>query len=112
MWLKENAHLGGVLACGVRYPDKSVFSQVYDQKFHQHKIEEIWSSVAETFQSLKLQRLPTTRLKWTFDEAFLHCVVRNDGVHLCVLTGRKEKKDQVNSETLNQLMSEFLDLQG
>jgi hypothetical protein len=103
-WLKESTAGRSLLACGLRYADKSCFSHVYEANYTPANLEVVLRGVAECFQLLKQQKQTFGRLRWMFENSQLHCAMRGDGVCLSVLTGNSEGPP---TDVLDRLFAEF-----
>ena len=104
-WLRNHTQIPGVIACGVRYPDKSTFTRVYSNEISEATTESALRCIAETFLAMKNQKFTGPRLCWTFENALLHCFARSDGICLGVFTS---KDPQVAApDKLNKLIAEF-----
>jgi hypothetical protein len=104
-WLKNSTDLPGIMACAVRYPDKSTYTRVYSSEISEETTENALRCVSDTFQTLKNQKFPAQRLRWVFEKSLLHCVARSDGVCLGIFTS---KDPQVPApEKLEKLIVEF-----
>ncbi len=104
-WLKNNPQIPGVLACAVRYPDRSTFTRVYSTEISEAVTENALRCVAETFLALKNQKFPAPKLRWTFENAYLDCFVRTDGIHLGVFSAKDP--NAATPEKINKLIAEF-----
>lgn len=104
-WLKNHTQLPGVLGCAVRYPDKSTFTRVYSTEISEETAENALRCVADAFQAAKNQKVPTPRLRWVFERAYLHCASRTDGVCLAVFTVKDPAV--LGSEKLDKLITDF-----
>jgi hypothetical protein len=107
-WLQARARVPGVLAWGVRHSDKTSVSRSWSDAYPQETLENAWRCVSDTFQVLKLHRLPTERLRWVYENALLYCVQRADGACLSFFTPRDPHA--VDLGGLAQLMEEFYSL--
>jgi hypothetical protein len=105
LWLHESARLPGILACGVRHADHSGFAQGFSPVFPQAALENAVRCVADTFMVLQLNRLPTERLRWVYDKAFLYATRRKDGSVLILATARDP--ESCPPETVEALFQEF-----
>jgi len=104
-WLKENTAFPGVLACGLRYPDKTTFSHSYAAEFATDKLEPAWRTAVEAFQTSKQSKQSFSRLRWVFDKALFHCAVRGDGVCLGIFTSKGTQEP--SAESVDRLFAEF-----
>ena len=104
LWLSNNGRLPGLLACGIRYPDTSSFTQTLAAGFPTTALENSLRCVADTFLVLQLNRLPADHVRWVYDKASLYCARRSDGICLVLIAA----KDAVSSEkAIDRLLAEF-----
>jgi len=103
--LSRNARVPGVLACGVRYPDQTVFSQSWSSDFPVSALENTWRCVADTFPVLQLHRLSGDWVRWVYERAYLYVTRRCDGISLGILA-RKEPLGYDAGE-IHRLLAEF-----
>jgi hypothetical protein len=104
-WLGQQTQLSGVLACGVRYSDKTAFTQTWSPDYPVPALENAWRCVSDTFQVLKINFLPGQRVRWVYENAFLYCTRRDDGVCLGIFTTKDPQA--VNPDEINRLITEF-----
>lgn len=104
-WLSQQGSLRGLMACGLRYPDETVFIPSISASFPQEKVGYALRCLADTFQVLKLNHLPSQYLRWIYQNALLYCVKRADGVFVAVFTSREA--DSVDLGRLGKLLAEF-----
>jgi hypothetical protein len=104
-WLKTNTQLPGVMACAVRYPDKSTFTRVYSTEISEETTENALRCVADAFAAAKNQKFPAQRLRWVFENSFLHCVARTDGVCLGIFTSKDPQSPP--PDKLERLIMDF-----
>lgn len=107
-WLRTTMVVRGVLVRGIRFADETFFSDVDAREFPTAALEQAWRIVADTFEVLKAQRLPPTRLIWVHEKTTLHCAQRADGTILGVFVSRKTA--EVDTATLERTLAEFLQL--
>ena len=86
LWLSKNARLPGVLACGVRYQDKTTFTQSWSSLYKPEAIENVCRCIADTFQVTQLNRFVGSYLRWVYQNAFLFSTRRTDGICLGIFT--------------------------
>jgi len=108
-WLGKHLPLRGVLACGVRYPDATVFIPPSLVGFPSENLEYSLRCMADTFQVLKLNQFPNEYVRWIYQNALFYCLKRADGTFLGVFTSREA--DAVDLEALGAMLSEFPKLQ-
>lgn len=105
LWLSKNARLPGVLACGVRYPDRTAFTQTWSSQLVVAALENAWRCAADAFQVLQLNRLTGEWVRWVYDQAYLYCTRRPDGIFLGLITS----KDPLSFDPveIQRLLAEF-----
>ena len=103
-WLEQNAHLKGLLGCGVRCPDDTLFIKGVGI-FPKENLENALRCVADTYQVVKLNQFPETYLRWIYQKALLYCVKRDDGTFLAAFTSRDPHA--VDLEGLGRMLAEF-----
>jgi hypothetical protein len=103
--MAHNERVPGVLAYGVRFPDKSSLNESYSVEFPLLAMENAWRCVADTYQVLTLHRLPVARMNWVYERSLLTCVRRNDGLILGLFLTARERSRDTNS--LERLVAEF-----
>ena len=87
-WFEAVAAVRGVLACGVRHPDKTSATRSWSGAFPEGALENAWRCVGDTYQVLKLNHLPGERMRWVYEQALLYCERRKDGTCLGIFTAR------------------------
>src|SRR5580765_8804273 len=100
-WLKQYVSLKGLLACGVRYPDETVFILPCAHGFAPSKVEYSLRCMADTLQVLKLNDFPNQYIRWTYHDALFYCLRREDGILLGFFTVRDP--DGVDLERLEKM---------
>ena len=85
-WLADRPRLPGVLACGVRFPDKSTITESYDKDFPASTLENVWRCVGDAFQVMSAHRMAPTTMRWVHENAVLYCTRRPDGIVLSLFT--------------------------
>jgi len=107
-WLGQQASLRGLLACGVRYPDETVFIPPGPASFPRENLEYSLRCMADTFQVLKLNQFPNEYIRWIYQNALLYCVRRGDGIFLGLFTSREP--NSVDLDGLGRMLGEFPNL--
>lgn len=87
-WFETVAAVRGVLACGVRHPDKTSVIRSWSVAYAEGALEQAWRCVGDTYQVLKLNHLPDERMRWVYERALLYCERRKDGTCLGIFTAR------------------------
>ena len=108
LWLSKNARLPGVLACGLRYQDKACFTQTWSSNYKTEALENALRCAADTFHVLQLNRFVSQWTRWVYENAFLYCARRTDGICLALIT----TKDPLafDQKQIEQLLAEFRSL--
>ena len=109
-WLSRRAQLRGVLACGVRFPDKTSLTQSWSPEFTASSLENALRCVSDAFQVLKVNFFPDERVRWVYEQVLLHCARREDGVCLGVFTAND--RGAVDAAEIEQLIAEFRGLRA
>ena len=104
-WLNRRARLRGVLACGVRFPDKTSLTQSWSPEFTAPSLENAWRCASDAFQVLRLNFFPNERVRCVYENATLHCACREDGTCLGIFTAKD--RGTVDAAEIERLMSEF-----
>ena len=86
LWLSKSARLPGVLACAVRYQDKTSFTQSWSSPFKPDALENVGRCLADTFQVLQLNRFTGSCVRWVYANAFLFSTRRPDGICVGIFT--------------------------
>ncbi len=103
-WLRTSPAVRGALVRGIRFPDETFVSDMDARDFPNTALEQAWRMVADTFQVLRAQRVPATRLTWVHERTVLYCVQRADGAILGVFFSRRTAADPA---ALDKLLLEF-----
>src|SRR5262249_50487456 len=109
-WLEQKAPVTGVLACGVRFIDKTSITQSWSAEYPDEALDNAWRCLADAFQVLKLNRLPGDRVLWVYEQAVLYSDRRADGTCLGVFIQREA--DAVDQAGLETIFSEFATLEA
>lgn len=109
-WLHESTRRDGVLACGLRYPDRTAAARFYVPDCDENAVASLSNLAAETFASLKQQKLKASTLRWTFDQTQAICVNRPDGTCLSLIAPRSPSPKQ--SKIISELLREFESLRA
>ena len=104
-WLNRRARLRGVLACGVRFPDKTSLTQSWSPEFAGPSLDNALRCASDAFQVLKLNFFPNERVRWVYEKALLHCARREDGICLGIFTAKDP--GAVDAAEIERLIAEF-----
>ena len=61
--------------------------------------------MSDTFLVLKINFFPNEQIRWVYENAFLYCGRRNDGICLAIFTSRDPQV--FDQETIERLIVEF-----
>ena len=109
-WLNQRARLPGVLACGVRFPDKTSLTQSWSPDFTARSLEHAWRCASDAFQVLRVNFFPDQRVRWVYEKALLLCSRREDGICLGIFTAKSP--GAVDAGEIERLIAEFRALRG
>jgi len=104
-WLTEKMRVTGILACGIRSPDRKTFTRSVSPQFAPVALENACRCLSDTFQVLNSNRFPVELVRWVYENYFVYGFVRQDGHCLAVLTRRNEMSLQKTD--LEALVAEF-----
>lgn len=105
-WFDALPPFAGLLAAGVRSGAQTTDSKVGTEGFSEAALANAWRCVDDTFRVMRLHRFPTRQLRWTYDQAVLTAVRREDGCLLLILT--KVELAQEGEAVLNSWIKAFL----
>ncbi len=88
-WLKGQAEVDGVLACGLWFPDGSTLTQSRAPNFPPEALENVWRCLNDAFQVFHHHHLNALQLRWFYEDCLVHCVCGEGGRFLAVLTPRR-----------------------
>lgn len=108
-WLNEKMKVSGVLACGLRSPDRKAYTRSQSPQFTPVALEHACRCLADTFHILHTNRFPSGLVRWVYDNYLVYGSMREDGICLAVLTRRAPPN--LKTADLEQLISEFQNLQ-
>ena len=104
-WLNQRARLPGVLACGVRFPDKTSLTQSWSPDFTTRSLDNAWRCASDAFQVLRVNFFPDERVRWVYEKALLLCARREDGICLGIFTAKDP--GAVDAAEIERLLAEF-----
>jgi hypothetical protein len=87
-WLEQLQATPGLLACGVRFTDRSSLNRSWSPEFPDGAFDNAWRCVADSFDVLRINELPEQRMRWVFAHAVLYAERRPDGICLGLFTTR------------------------
>ncbi len=77
-WLDSLAGDAFCLACALRLPGQVAVQRAWDPQVSAESLEYATRAVSDLFRVLRLHRLPSHYLQWTFEHGVLHCLRRDD----------------------------------
>lgn len=104
-WIDQLPTTPGLLACGVRFPDRSSLNRSWSAEFPEGALDNAWRCVTDTFDVLRINQLPEQRLRWVFAHAALYAERRSDGICLGLFTTRDPWGEAVTG--LEPIVGEF-----
>jgi hypothetical protein len=107
-WVKGIAQGEGILAVGVRYHDRQVFAWSNATDFQPSELDMPMRCLADTFRVITANRLPARRLRWSYENAFVHGVMRADGICLGIIARKHDATP--DPQALDRIASEFQSL--
>lgn len=109
-WVDRSTRLPGVLACGLRFPDKTSFTRSWSTEFPVHNLDRAWRCASDAYQVLKLNFPPNDYVRWVYENALLYSTRREDGVCLGIFTVRDAQA--CDPAEMERLLAEFRTLNG
>lgn len=97
--------VNGMLACGIRSPDRKTFTRSVSPQFAPVALENACRCLSDTFQILNTNRFPLELVRWVYENYFVYGFIRQDGHCLAVLTRRHE--NSLKKEELEAIVAEF-----
>lgn len=108
-WLTETMKISGVLACGIRLPDRKTVTRSNSNQFTPVALENACRCLGDTFQVIQSHRFPMELVRWVYENYFLYGIACPDGHCLAVLTGRKNGAI-LQSQDFERIAGEFRQL--
>jgi hypothetical protein len=87
-WLNGIPDHAACVACAVRPPGQVAIQRTWDPAVATESFEYATRAVSDLFRVLRLHRLPSHYLQWTFEQGVLHCLRREDDWLFVVLVRR------------------------
>jgi hypothetical protein len=106
-WLASLEGHPSCMACAVRLPRQAAMVRSWDGATQEAALDHAARSVVDVFQILKLHRLPSQYLQWTFASGNLHALCRGDEWALLVVS---RKEAPLPEDYLQELAAAFLQL--
>jgi hypothetical protein len=107
-WLNTLTPPQGVLACGIRLTDASMLPKTWSPEHPLPVISALEPIIAGVFPMLRLNQLPSRRLRLVFEHGLIHACQRVDGIALVLLTSRDAEAS--DPAAMESLMIEFENL--
>ena len=79
-WLDRAAAHPAVLACGVRRVDHPIQIRSCREELSETVLTHALHDLVQAVQAMQQNRLPTERLRWSFENGRIHCVGRPGGL--------------------------------
>jgi hypothetical protein len=105
-WLTEKMKVPGVLACGIRSPDRKTFTRSLSPQFQPIALENACRCLSDTFQIIQSNRFPAELVRWVYEKYFFYGFIRLDG-HCFGLVTRRGAGPGIKHEDLEQIVTEF-----
>ena len=109
-WLTEKMKVPGVLACGIRAPDRKTITRSASVQFTPVALEHACRCLADTFQILHSNHFPAGLVRWVYEKYFVYGSIREDGICFALLTRREPPNLQ--PADLEGFIAEFQNLQA
>jgi len=106
-WLESLSGHPACLACIVRPPGQAGLVRNWDSTLEDTAVEHASRTALDMFRILKLHRLPSQFLQWTFESGVLHCLWRADEWVLVVLSRRDPALPEEHLAGLGQAFMEL-----
>jgi hypothetical protein len=97
--------VNGILACGIRSPDRRTFTRTLSPQFAPVALENACRCLSDTFQILHTNRFPVELVRWVYENYFVYGFVRQDGHCLALFSRRHEMPLQ--QADLEAIVAEF-----
>jgi hypothetical protein len=104
-WLTEKMRVAGILACGIRSPDRKTFTRSVSPQFAPVALENACRCLSDTFQIINSNHFPVELVRWVYQNYFVYGFLRQDGHCLTLLTRRDEMALKQNE--LETIVAEF-----
>ena len=103
-WFGRAARPPGALACGLRHATGSVFNTVWETRFPETRLTELWHRLEVMTHSAAPMSGPAPEtFRWLFTDTAVLATARPDGAMFFVLLPRKS----ADETSVNRLLSEF-----
>jgi hypothetical protein len=102
-WIDRAAAQPGVMACGVRLADRTFTVKSCRDGLTEPQVTQAMRELSEAAYALQQNHIAADRLRWTFENSQLRCVVGAGGVIAALLLA----PEAADSPGIDQLFSEF-----
>jgi hypothetical protein len=68
-WFEQSTPFLGILACGVRHPDRSAITKTWAEIYTEAGVEHAIGCALDAYPVLQANRFPAGRLRWVFQES-------------------------------------------
>ena len=109
-WFDALPPFPNLLAAGLRSTDMTILSKAWSEGFPEAALANAWRCADDTFRVMRLHRFPTRQLRWTYAQAILTAVRRDDGCILLILT--RSEPNQSEDPVLSSWIDAFLTDRG
>ena len=109
-WLTEVMKISGVLACGIRSPDRKTVTRSNSNQFAPIALENACRCLGDTFQVINSNHFPMEVVRWVYENYFLYGITREDGFCMAVLTRRKAPSN-LQPQDFEKIAAEFRKLE-
>jgi hypothetical protein len=104
-WLTDKMKVPGVLACGIRSPDRKTVTRSHTTQFAPIALENACRCLTDTFQIINSNRFPVDLVRWVYESYLFYGFMRPDGHCLAILTRRNATS--IQHADLERIVSEF-----
>ena len=112
-WLTDKMKVTGMLACGIRSPDRKTFTRSLSPQFPQVALENAPARrcLSDTFpDSANSDRFPFELVRWVYESYLFYGFVRPDG-HCFALLTRRNAGATIQIRELERIVTEFQNLE-
>jgi hypothetical protein len=106
----EKMKITGVLACGIRSPDRKTFTRSLSPQFPPVALENACRCLSDTFQILNSNRFPFELVRWVYESYLFYGFIRPDG-HCFALLTRRNAVSSIQNRDLEKIVAEFHSLE-
>ncbi len=103
-WMERATAGPGVLACGVRFADRSCLARTCREEFSEPQVTQALRDVSEAVYALQQNRLSADHLRWTFENGVIRCITKPGGVLAALLLS----PETADAPEIEQLLGDFV----